>query len=615
MADKEIGTKLVLLGEKEFNAQMRAINSTLKTTKSDMAAVSAEFYENANSIDSLTAKQKSLQENVEQHRAKVNFLAEQYEAASTSIGKNSARTEDLRRQLNFAREALAKQEQALKKNTAALESAQKANGRYTPITQRMADATKDAGNKVKKMAADIADGAHHVPVLAEALDMAKLSAKGLGIAAKGTESVIKGLGTAAGGIAKGVGAISGASAKAAAAGIAAISTGSVFAVTQLAWMAREAAEAAKAASEAGEELTASQQQWLAYSNQLDALDASVAGAKSALAGILLPMLGDLSTEGAAFLDDFSRDMEAAAGDTGKQTQVLSNYIVKGATLIKEKLPEYIESGKELFSGLTEGRSEAGPELTEMGLDLVMDLLDQIIAYAPELAEAGTQLIEQLLQGLIERGPDVTANAADMVTKIVTGLAGAAPQIIPAATLLVTQLILTLIEAAPQLGEAGLELVLGIILGIIGGIGQLVGASEETIAAVQQSFRDAFDSFMTIGGEIVQAIKTGISNAWDGVRSWFSGLVSGLTANVTVKTDGSHAGGLRYVPFDGYIAELHKGELVMPRAEADRYRRGVQMGTNAVQKVFNLTIQTTSLSPAEVDMLIAYMNEKLGGDLP
>ena len=248
MADKKIGTKLVLLGEKEFNAQMRAINSTLKTTKSDMAAVSAEFYENANSIDSLTAKQKSLQENVEQHRAKVNFLAEQYEAASTSIGKNSARTEDLRRQLNFAREALAKQEQALKKNTAALESAQKANGRYTPITQRMADATKDAGNKVKKMAADIADGAHHVPVLAEALDMAKLSAKGLGIAAKGTESVIKGLGTAAGGIAKGFGAIAAASA----AGVAAIGAGGVIAVAQLAGMAREAAEAAKAASEAGE---------------------------------------------------------------------------------------------------------------------------------------------------------------------------------------------------------------------------------------------------------------------------------------------------------------------------------------------------------------------------
>ncbi|KAI3597715.1 hypothetical protein D8I24_6531 [Cupriavidus necator H850] len=37
-----------------------------------------------------------------------------------------------------------------------------------------------------------------------------------------------------------------------------------------------------------------------------------------------------------------------------------------------------------------------------------------------------------------------------------------------------------------------------------------------------------------------------------------------------RPDGSHAGGLDYVPFDGYLAELHKGERVLTRAESAQY---------------------------------------------
>lgn len=85
-------------------------------------------------------------------------------------------------------------------------------------------------------------------------------------------------------------------------------------------------------------------------------------------------------------------------------------------------------------------------------------------------------------------------------------------------------------------------------------------------------------------KIVNDIKEGISKAWDGIKEWFRGLWDGLfgklTANVTVNksasggaTDGSHARGLDFVPFDGYVAELHKGEMVVPAAEARAMRNG------------------------------------------
>jgi hypothetical protein len=41
-------------------------------------------------------------------------------------------------------------------------------------------------------------------------------------------------------------------------------------------------------------------------------------------------------------------------------------------------------------------------------------------------------------------------------------------------------------------------------------------------------------------------------------------------NKGVKPDGSHAGGLGYVPRDGYIAELHRGERVLTAGENRGY---------------------------------------------
>ena len=46
-------------------------------------------------------------------------------------------------------------------------------------------------------------------------------------------------------------------------------------------------------------------------------------------------------------------------------------------------------------------------------------------------------------------------------------------------------------------------------------------------------------------------------------------------------NGSHADGLDYVPFDGYIAELHKGERVQTADEAQDWRSGLMAAKKAV----------------------------------
>lgn len=63
------------------------------------------------------------------------------------------------------------------------------------------------------------------------------------------------------------------------------------------------------------------------------------------------------------------------------------------------------------------------------------------------------------------------------------------------------------------------------------------------------------------------LKVDVKPTFGGVPGWILNLFGGKQA------EGDHASGLRYVPHDNYLANLHMGETVLPRNEADAYRRG------------------------------------------
>ena len=155
------------------------------------------------------------------------------------------------------------------------------------------------------------------------------------------------------------------------------------------------------------------------------------------------------------------------------------------------------------------------------------------------------------------------------------------------------------NAVINIWNAVKEFISSAIEAIVGFFENLV----EFITGLPDKIKEIFDNIvqkaLDLGKNIVDSIINGISDAWDGLVSWFTGLWDSLfgnrTANVTVNTtenrtvrtiNGSHASGLSYVPFDGYIAELHKGEQVLTAKEADDYRSGRSGGITVVQNIYS-----------------------------
>lgn len=102
---------------------------------------------------------------------------------------------------------------------------------------------------------------------------------------------------------------------------------------------------------------------------------------------------------------------------------------------------------------------------------------------------------------------------------------------------------------------------------------------------QMSIFDAAHSLTKSGFSSAEIIEASFSeNTESGLQSQLNGYNLKVTVTPVVsnifgatdlpeQTDGSHAGGLDYVPKDNYIARLHLGEAVLPRHEADAWRNG------------------------------------------
>lgn len=121
-------------------------------------------------------------------------------------------------------------------------------------------------------------------------------------------------------------------------------------------------------------------------------------------------------------------------------------------------------------------------------------------------------------------------------------------------------------------------------------------------SIQGIFEGVFDFFSTVGQNVVEGIKGGIAAVWNGLVSFVQGLWDGIKSIFVINagdvknntgSDGSHAGGLDYVPYNNYVANLHRGEMVLTSEEATQYRKGNENAAGGM--TFNININGIQFS--------------------
>ena len=242
----------------------------------------------------------------------------------------------------------------------------------------------------------------------------------------------------------------------------------------------------------------------------------------------------------------------------------------------------LAAAKASWENLIVGFSDANADvdlLLDNFIESVVIAVDNIVPVVtrafPRILNSGKEIVKNLLNGIINNQGEIGKGGAKTVDTLIDAIVDLLPLILEAGMSLIAQLLVGAVLAVPRLLALGPEIFNAIVDGLISISGKLQAESEK----------------------IPEWIKQGISRGWSNLKAWFNDLWNSLFGNLNVDvnvnanggsgTNSSRANGLPYVPFDGYIAELHRGERVLTAIENKKYNRG--SGKNGTFGDVNITV--------------------------
>jgi hypothetical protein len=201
-------------------------------------------------------------------------------------------------------------------------------------------------------------------------------------------------------------------------------------------------------------------------------------------------------------------------------------------------------------------------LVEKGIPVLMDKIPEIIKSSfPKLLQSGEAVIVTILNGIIENQGSIGEGAEQAIDTLISAIK----------------------RLLPLVFDAGLKLLGQFALGAIKAVPELLSLAPAIFNAFIDSLTNISQDIVDNSDEIVEWIQEGIEKGWNGLVTWFESLWDSLFGNLNVNVgvngsnntnpDGTAANGLPYVPYDGYIAELHKGERVLTAIENKKYGSG------------------------------------------
>ena len=261
---------------------------------------------------------------------------------------------------------------------------------------------------------------------------------------------------------------------------------------------------------------------------MEPLQTTMTNFKANLISGVSPALQELSD---AFMDVITGADGAEEGIASAVTGLVDTV----SSIASDLLPQLLEMGTQILGGIMQGLAQSTPTLMATVSDMILQLIQAIIAFLPQFAEAAVTIAGSIVTQLTAFMPQLLQAATTLLMAIVDAVPMIVNTLVPMLPQLITAIVTALLGAVPQLLQAATTLLMAIVNALPTIITALTAALPQILTAItnclQTSVPVLLQAAITLLMAIVDALPTIIDALVAAIPVIITTLVDFFTNNI------------------------------------------------------------------------------------
>lgn len=202
--------------------------------------------------------------------------------------------------------------------------------------------------------------------------------------------------------------------------------------------------------------------------------------------------------------------------------------------IAEKIPDFINIYRELQQNVSEFFVGAMPYYVDKGMKIIASLSEGVIAKIPEFAETAISNVMMWADTIIGLFPSIVETGSAILENLISGILSYVPSLLSVAGTAIDTLLNAVLDLLPAVLDVGVKILSAVINGILNQLPEIVTSALKVVDALLTTIVEKLPAILEKGREILLNIVSGIIEKLPEIVSSASEIIAWLLKTIGEK---------------------------------------------------------------------------------